>query len=76
MMMPMSKPRVARGVRSFVPVAVLALMTPGTAQAQEPAAWGGQLNFATFFIAAIDPRTGETGVAVTTRVPFLGNGVP
>jgi uncharacterized Ntn-hydrolase superfamily protein len=46
------------------------------AGAQEPAAWGEPLNFATFSIAAIDPRTGESGVAVTTRVPCVGNGVP
>jgi uncharacterized Ntn-hydrolase superfamily protein len=32
--------------------------------------------FHTFSIAAIDPRTGEVGVAVTTRVPCVGNGVP
>jgi uncharacterized Ntn-hydrolase superfamily protein len=46
------------------------------AAAQEPAAWGAAPNFATFSIAAVDPRTGETGVAVTTRVPCVGNGVP
>jgi uncharacterized Ntn-hydrolase superfamily protein len=57
-------------------IASLALAVPNVARAQEPAAWGGQLNFATFSIAAIDPRTGESGVAVTTRVPCVGNGVP
>lgn len=30
--------------------------------AQEPANWGPALEFATFSIAAVDPRTGETGV--------------
>jgi uncharacterized Ntn-hydrolase superfamily protein len=44
--------------------------------AQEPAAWGDTLFFHTFSIAAVDPATGETGVAVTTRVPCVGNGVP
>src|SRR5262245_47881701 len=48
--------------------------------AQEPVAWGvssrDALAFHTFSIAAIDPRTGEVGVAVTTRVPCVGNGVP
>jgi len=48
--------------------------------AQEPVAWGvssrDALEFHTFSIAAIDPRTGEVGVAVTTRVPCVGNGVP
>jgi uncharacterized Ntn-hydrolase superfamily protein len=32
--------------------------------------------FHTFSIAAIDPATGEVGVAVTTRNPCVGNGVP
>jgi len=44
--------------------------------AQEPAAWGGDLVFHTFSIAAVDPNTGEAGVAVTTRNPCVGNGVP
>jgi uncharacterized Ntn-hydrolase superfamily protein len=44
--------------------------------AQVPAAWRDSLVFHTFSIAAIDPRTGEVGVAVTTRVPCVGNGVP
>lgn len=44
--------------------------------AQEPAAWGEDLVFHTFSIAAIDPVTLESGVAVTTRVPCVGNGVP
>ena len=30
----------------------------------------------TFSICAIDPATGEAGVAVTTRVPFVGRAVP
>jgi uncharacterized Ntn-hydrolase superfamily protein len=30
----------------------------------------------TFSICAIDPATGESGVAVTTRVPFVGRAVP
>ena len=38
--------------------------------------WRDSLAFHTFSIAAIDPRTGEVGVAVTTRVPCVGNGVP
>jgi uncharacterized Ntn-hydrolase superfamily protein len=49
---------------------------PRTAQAQEPYAWRDSLVFHTFSIAAVDPRTGEVGVAVTTRVPCVGNGVP
>lgn len=57
----------------------LALAAAGL-HAQEPMAWGvagrDGLEFHTFSIAAIDPRTGEVGVAVTTRVPCVGNGVP
>jgi uncharacterized Ntn-hydrolase superfamily protein len=66
--------RVLRVVRCVL--SALALALPASVRAQEPAAWGEPLNFATFSIAAIDPRTGEAGVAVTTRVPCVGNGVP
>jgi uncharacterized Ntn-hydrolase superfamily protein len=68
-----------RSVRGAV-VALLVVATTAPAIAQEPAAWGvasrDRLEFHTFSIAAIDPRTGEVGVAVTTRVPCVGNGVP
>ena len=47
-----------------------------SAAAQQPYAWRDSLVFHTFSIAAIDPRTGEVGVAVTTRVACVGNGVP
>ena len=43
--------------------------------AQEPIAWGAELEFHTFSIVAIDPITGESGVAVTTRRPCVGNAV-
>jgi len=46
-----------------------------TAFAQEPVAWGAELEFHTFSIVAVDPKTGETGVAVTTRRPCVGNAV-
>ncbi len=32
--------------------------------------------YATFSLCAVDTATGETGVAVTTRVPFVGRAVP
>ena len=44
--------------------------------AQEPARWGAALEFHTFSIIAVDPVTKETGVAVTTRNPCVGNAVP
>jgi uncharacterized Ntn-hydrolase superfamily protein len=56
--------------------ATASLLLCHSARAQEPAAWRDSLVFHTFSIAAIDPRTGEVGVAVTTRVPCVGNGVP
>jgi uncharacterized Ntn-hydrolase superfamily protein len=43
---------------------------------QEPVTWGRNLEFSTFSIAAVDTATGEVGVAVTTRVACVGNGVP
>jgi uncharacterized Ntn-hydrolase superfamily protein len=54
-------------------------VAPCVAPAQEPVQWGrpsDPLVFATFSIAAIDPRTREVGVAVTTRNPCVGNAVP
>ena len=58
--------------------AALALVVSRPAAAQEPVAWGDgpELNFHTFSIVAVDPRTGETGVTVTTRNPCVGNAVP
>jgi uncharacterized Ntn-hydrolase superfamily protein len=53
-----------------------ALLAPTALEAQEPASWGPDLEFHTFSIVAIDPRTGESGVAVTTRRPCVGNAVP
>jgi uncharacterized Ntn-hydrolase superfamily protein len=44
--------------------------------AQEPVKWGADLEFHTFSIVAVDPKTKETGVAVTTRNPCVGNAVP
>lgn len=44
----------------------------GAGQAMPP----GERVFHTFSIAAVDRDTGEVGVAVTTRNPCVGNGVP
>jgi uncharacterized Ntn-hydrolase superfamily protein len=57
-------------------VALSLLLVPRGTAAQEPVGWGSDLEFHTFSIVAIDPRTGESGVAVTTRRPCVGNAVP
>lgn len=57
-------------------LAAFAVLSPRDARAQLPAEWRDSLYFHTFSIAAVDPRTGEVGVAVTTRVACVGNGVP
>src|SRR5687768_6881336 len=57
-------------------VILIAFSTASRAAAQVPYEWRDSLVFHTFSIAAVDPRTGEVGVAVTTRVPCVGNGVP
>jgi uncharacterized Ntn-hydrolase superfamily protein len=50
--------------------------------AQQRAADGVALNdeglpqYSTFSLCAIDPGTGQSGAAVTTRVPFVGRAVP
>ena len=62
--------------QSLAVVALIIACTPAALRGQQPYAWRDSLVFHTFSIAAIDPRTGEVGVAVTTRVPCVGNGVP
>ena len=62
------------GVLLLVTPAIALLVRP--AIAQEPVAWGPELEFHTFSIVAIDTQTGESGVAVTTRRPCVGNAVP
>lgn len=36
----------------------------------------GDPQYSTFSLCAIDPVTGQSGAAVTTRVPFVGRAVP
>jgi uncharacterized Ntn-hydrolase superfamily protein len=58
----------------------LSLALPATAQRR--AADGVAINdeglpqYSTFSLCAIDPATGQSGAAVTTRVPFVGRAVP
>src|SRR6478609_6338385 len=58
------------------------LVLPPPVFAQQRAADGVALNdeglpqYSTFSICAIDPVTGQSGAAVTTRVPFVGRAVP
>lgn len=66
--------RVSRLILAAVLTGVAVM--PRRTFAQQPYAWRDSLVFHTFSIAAIDPRTGEVGVAVTTRVACVGNGVP
>jgi uncharacterized Ntn-hydrolase superfamily protein len=71
---------------SFLTVAValvaLAIGVPVIASAQSIAPDGVRLNdeglpqYSTFSLCAIDPATGQSGAAVTTRVPFVGRAVP
>lgn len=52
--------------RTFHRIVPLLLLAFGAAPSAE----------ATFSLCAIDPATGEAGVIVTTRVPFVGRAVP
>src|SRR5690606_23471882 len=72
-------------LRRIVPVVlsvgILALAVPALAQA--PRAQDGvtiddegRPQYSTFSLCAIDPATGQSGAAVTTRVPFVGRAVP
>ena len=62
--------------RKSFPFAILTVLIAAPTSAQEPVAWGREPVFHTFSIVAIDPSTGESGVAVTTRNPCVGNAVP
>jgi uncharacterized Ntn-hydrolase superfamily protein len=63
-------------------LACASITLPAAASAQQRAADGvsindqGQPQYSTFSICAIDPATGQSGAAVTTRVPFVGRAVP
>src|SRR2546426_1646896 len=58
------------------------LLLPSTVLAQQRASDGVVINdeglpqYSTFSLCAIDPATGQSGAAVTTRVPFVGRAVP
>jgi uncharacterized Ntn-hydrolase superfamily protein len=62
--------------RTTVPVLCFVSLLFCRAFAQEPVKWAASLEFHTFSIVAVDPATRETGVAVTTRNPCVGNAVP
>jgi uncharacterized Ntn-hydrolase superfamily protein len=62
--------------RPVIVAVLIAAWPAGDALTQEPAKWGSPLEFHTFSIIAVDPITKETGVAVTTRNPCVGNAVP
>jgi uncharacterized Ntn-hydrolase superfamily protein len=71
---------VRQGLVTVVLCGLIAL--PDGASAQQRAADGVALNaeglpqYSTFSLCAIDPATGQSGAAVTTRVPFVGRAVP
>ena len=68
-------------LRCFAIAFCFAVATAAVA-AQQRAADGVPLNadgdpqYSTFSLCAIDPETGQSGAAVTTRVPFVGRAVP
>src|SRR6476620_8710680 len=74
----------ARRSSIVIATAVVAFLLPAPsfAQPQQRAADGvtindeGQPQYSTFSLCAIDPATGQSGAAVTTRVPFVGRAVP
>lgn len=75
--MEQSPRRTVRSPRAAGVAVFFALIATGLPlRGQEPVSWGDDLLFHTFSIAAVDPETGESGVAVTTRVACVGNGVP
>jgi uncharacterized Ntn-hydrolase superfamily protein len=70
-------------VRNLILVAAMAFLpVVGLAQEVRRAPDGVVINeeglpqYSTFSLCAIDPATGQSGAAVTTRVPFVGRAVP
>ena len=69
-------------MRCMLTAGALVLTVCSPAFAQQRAADGvaineqGQPQYSTFSLCAIDPATGLSGAAVTTRVPFVGRAVP
>jgi uncharacterized Ntn-hydrolase superfamily protein len=65
-----------------VVIALVLMVTPAFAQDVQRAPDGVVINdeglpqYSTFSLCAIDPATGQSGAAVTTRVPFVGRAVP
>ena len=70
-----------RPLTRAIVLAVIAALPP-TVAAQQRTADGvpldaaGNPQYSTFSLCAIDPATGQSGAAVTTRVPFVGRAVP
>jgi uncharacterized Ntn-hydrolase superfamily protein len=68
--------------RTLASTLVVLFTLTGSAAAQPRAADGvplddeGRPQYSTFSLCAIDPATGQSGAAVTTRVPFVGRAVP
>jgi uncharacterized Ntn-hydrolase superfamily protein len=68
----------------FIAIVVMFFVSAVSTFAQEPqrAPDGVVINdeglpqYSTFSLCAIDPATGQSGAAVTTRVPFVGRAVP
>jgi uncharacterized Ntn-hydrolase superfamily protein len=70
-------------VRHFsVLLLCVGIAAPAVAQEPQRAPDGVVINdegfpqYSTFSLCAIDPATGQSGAAVTTRVPFVGRAVP
>lgn len=70
-------------MRRHTAVIVLALLVAvPRVRTEQRAADGVTINdeglpqYSTFSLCAIDPATGQSGAAVTTRVPFVGRAVP
>ncbi|MEO1370553.1 MAG: DUF1028 domain-containing protein, partial [Acidobacteriota bacterium] len=67
---------VAAPAASTAPAPSAAPAATATAADGVPVDAEGRPFYATFSLCALDPETGELGVAVTTRVPFVGRAVP
>lgn len=71
-----ARPAGRRRAGILLTLASLFVWSSDAARAQQPQERPGEIYAGTFSIVAVDAETGEIGVAVTSRVPCVGNIVP
>ncbi len=74
--MAMSRHHVVQALAFALCAASVAAFAQQRAADGVPINAAGDPQYSTFSLCAVDPETGQSGAAVTTRVPFVGRAVP